>query len=402
MLLRAYLLALFFAVIPLCSAGQTYVLDIGVEQYLPVPEVSVGYVDHAVWACESPCITFVGKEASGAIIKINSYFEKAVTVELLFVVKYVDNKGFTRQYTSIKYYNIQCKGTAPTIVPSVITMKVGETYQLTVSSVSSQSSIQWESWDPTVARVNESGLVTARKEGVGIIFATVPGISSPLTCTINVKNPKLTLNVNPTSSEIERGTNIFLTASKSNAVIYYTLDGSDPKLNGNQYSGQITIDANGEVTLKAIAYDADEGKEPSEVLIKTYYVIEPKLELTSNINSGTVDVGTSVHLASNVSDATIYYTTDGTNPSNSSFLYQGPILVVSDITINAIAMCPNYRNSDVLTLNYTVRRVSLSVSPSDNNPIPTGTKIVLSANPSDAEILYTTDGTDPYNLWGDL
>ena len=311
------------------------------------------------------------------------------------MVKYLDKNGYTRQYTGIKYYNIQCKDTAPTIIPSALTIKVGETFQLKVSSVSSQSSVQWQSYYPTIARVSDSGLVTARKEGTGIIFATVPGLSSPLTCTLYVKDPRLTLKASPLSNEIERGTSIFLTASKSNAVIFYTLDGTDPEQYGNLYTGQITISTSGEVTLKAIAYDVDEEKEPSEVLSKKYTIIDPKLIITSNVNSGTVDFGTSVVLTSNAPEAAIYYTNDGTNPSTSSFQYRSPILVTNDITIKAIAVCQNYRNSDVLTLNYDVRKVKLSVTPEDNSLLPVGSEIKLTATPSDAEILYTTDGSDP-------
>ncbi|MBR1506288.1 MAG: hypothetical protein IJ614_09295, partial [Prevotella sp.] len=97
-------LSLVLLFVPLYSFAETYLLDVGVEQFIPVPDVAYGVVDYAKWECDVSNITFVEKGNSGARVKISSYFDNAATVSLLYVVKYYDNKGYTRSYTQIKYF----------------------------------------------------------------------------------------------------------------------------------------------------------------------------------------------------------------------------------------------------------------------------------------------------------
>lgn len=68
---------------------------------------------------------------------------------------------------------------------------VGERLQLT-AQVSPAQEVVWESSDPSVAAVNESGLVTAVKAGSALI--TVKAGESRKTCTVTVKRPELSLN----------------------------------------------------------------------------------------------------------------------------------------------------------------------------------------------------------------
>ncbi len=262
---------LIWSLLPLVVFSENYLLEVGEEQTLLVPSVSFGYVDHTVWSCDKTNVSFVEKTNSGAKVKITSYSAEPATISLIYVVKYSDNKGFTRSYTGTNYYTIQCKGSAPMIVPSGITLKVGETYQLHISPSSYESQAVWSEWEPISARVSSDGVVTARKEtSFNAIFATIPGLSSPLTCQVVVVNPKLTLNANLASGTIEKGKEVTLNASKSNATIYYTLDGTSPDMNGEKYDAPIAI--NSSLTLKAIAYDNDEEKEPSDILERIYTV----------------------------------------------------------------------------------------------------------------------------------
>ncbi len=61
-----------------------------------------------------------------------------------------------------------------------------------------------------------------------------------------------------------------------------------------------------------------------------------------------------VSLATTTSGATIYYTVDGTTPTNTSQIYQAPFLVASNLTVKAIAAePPGYLNSNVTSQTFT-------------------------------------------------
>lgn len=82
--------------------------------------------------------------------------------------------------------------------------------------------------------------------------------------------------------------------------------------------------------------------------------------------SGIVTMGTMVTLSTATEGATIYYTLDGSNPTNSSIQYTGPITINSATTIKAIGVKSGMNNSSVRTFSYTVEAPlipSMTVSP---------------------------------------
>lgn len=70
--------------------------------------------------------------------------------------------------------------------------------------------------------------------------------------------------------------------------------------------------------------------------------------------AGAVASGTLVALGSATPGATIYYTVDGTAPSESSEVYTGPIAITAATTIKAIAVAEGHDPSSVLTAAYTI------------------------------------------------
>jgi len=95
--------------------------------------------------------------------------------------------------------------------------------------------------------------------------------------------------------------------------------------------------------------------------------------------------------------ASIYYTTDGIVPTENATLYTEPFQVTATTTVKAIAVKANWQNSDVATLDVTI------TAPTVATPVFTpiaGTyadSVVfsLSCATDNAEIRYTTDGTEP-------
>ncbi|WP_409367938.1 endonuclease [Lysinibacillus sp. 38-6] len=76
--------------------------------------------------------------------------------------------------------------------------------------------------------------------------------------------------------------------------------------------------------------------------------------VTASTPSGTVSAGTAITLSSATAGATIYYTTDGTEPTVESAIYSQPIIIDRTTTLKAIAVAEGLENSDVQTYSYTV------------------------------------------------
>ena len=75
---------------------------------------------------------------------------------------------------------------------------------------------------------------------------------------------------------------------------------------------------------------------------------------TASPATGEVASGTTVALSTTTPDASIFYTLDGTTPTASSNIYDGPIEVTAAVTIKAVALKAGMDPSAVLTAAYTI------------------------------------------------
>ncbi|MDE7184572.1 MAG: leucine-rich repeat protein, partial [Lachnospiraceae bacterium] len=79
-------------------------------------------------------------------------------------------------------------------------------------------------------------------------------------------------------------------------------------------------------------------------------------QVTADPESGEVESGTEVSLKCATPDAAIYYTTDGTEPTEESTRYENRIVVDRAMTIQAIAVKSGYDNSVVAAFEYTIKK----------------------------------------------
>ncbi len=95
--------------------------------------------------------------------------------------------------------------------------------------------------------------------------------------------------------------------------------------------------------------------------------------------------------------ASIYYTTDGSTPTDSSALYTAPFQITETTTIKAMAVMENYQNSDVATLTVTITAptVATPVFTPGTGTYADSVTFSIACATEDAEIRYTTDGTEP-------
>jgi N-acetylneuraminic acid mutarotase len=140
-----------------------------------------------------------------------------------------------------------------------------------------------------------------------------------------------------------------ITDSMKGASIYYTLDGSTPTIASAKYTAAISV--NQTTTINAIAVAT--GYSSSSVA-SAVYIITIAAAPTFTPTAGEYGQAQWVTLASATPNPTIYYTTDGSTPSESSTQYTGPIAVSATTTIKAIATAIGYTGSPVVSAKFTL------------------------------------------------
>src|SRR6185503_7738561 len=98
------------------------------------------------------------------------------------------------------------------------------------------------------------------------------------------------------------------------------------------------------VTFKAIAVAS--GFANSAVGSAAYTLTVPPTAATPTFSpaAGAVAAGSTVTLSTTTAGASIYYTTDGTDPGTSSTPYTAPIAITAAVTIKAIATASGFTN----------------------------------------------------------
>ncbi|MCR5040741.1 MAG: chitobiase/beta-hexosaminidase C-terminal domain-containing protein, partial [Clostridia bacterium] len=95
--------------------------------------------------------------------------------------------------------------------------------------------------------------------------------------------------------------------------------------------------------------------------------------------------------------AGIRYTTDGSDPTGDSKLYERPFAVTNNMTVKAVAVCPGYPDSAVVSARYTVAE-SESYMPAgtvviDSGASPEGLKLTLTGEGFEATAEVASDGS---------
>ena len=197
----------------------------------------------------------------------------------------------------------------------------------------------------------------------------------------------------PTGSSVSNGSKVNLMTDVTGATIYYTTDGSSPDDSGIEGS-TVTIQGTpgSTFTIKAVArVDGVSGT----VVSFMYRIKEVPNAPTASPSGGTLTIATRVILSSNGDQ--IYYTTDGTTPTESSSLYTEPILIDRTTNLRAIAVSADGEVSEVSSFQYTAasKAAAPTASREDGAVLDPGTVVSLYTDTADAVIYYSTDGTEP-------
>jgi len=169
-------------------------------------------------------------------------------------------------------------------------------------------------------------------------------------------------------------------------------------------------DGKEQITLVAKGKDATPGNRAwisgkewrASSLIINY---EPQVEApVFNPKPGEFIAKVDVEIQTATPNATIYYTTDGTEPTDASEKYTGKITLSETSTLNAIGYAGELKPSIVTSGEYIVHPVGVPeffpsplVTYTDDNP----PVVLITVQPDDAIIYYSDDGSDPATPYPD-
>lgn len=181
--------------------------------------------------------------------------------------------------------------------------------------------------------------------------------ADPVTITVNSGLTKAATPVILGGGNATGSASISISSTTANATIYYTTDGSVPSTASNVYNAPFTLGA-GTWTVKAVA--AAPGYALSDVATSGPFIITPNPTATPVITpaSGSFTSAQTVTITCPAPDAAaaIYYTLDGSTPTEASTVYSGPFPVAEakTWTIKAVAKASGKTLSAVALSQFTI------------------------------------------------
>ncbi len=179
-------------------------------------------------------------------------------------------------------------------------------------------------------------------------------------CTPPVGDPQF----DPQAGEVPYGTQITITTSTEGASIYYTTgDGTqaDPTAESTLYTETTKPIINSATTIKAIAIKEDMANSSVVSAAYTVKVATP----TFTPNGGKVAHGSTVTIACATPSASIRYTLDGNDPTETSELYSAsnkPEITADNQVLKAKAFKTGLTASDVASATYTLSNFTLTIN----------------------------------------
>jgi len=328
------------------------------------------YVENAIITMESSSagadIYFttdgrVPSEDAGATLYTEAYHDTKLGRETLKAMAYAPGKLPSPVSTSV-IYDIVRRTTPPRILPAAsgpYTAKVLVTIQ---DPDQGQVFLTMDGSEPSHASIPYHGPFTITDIGTTVVKAIATkdhqADSHIITSSFLVLEQVKTPLISPSAGTYTDNVTVFLECATEGAVIRYTTDSTEPNAASAQYNPELgvvlTVGADGEEKgyfVKAMGMKAPEMGD-SRVATSGLILVQPQVEaptLTPDMEGPYKD-SVDVYIACETAGATIYYTTDGSEPSEGSRVYDPtkPVtLYQTDKVVKAIAFAPHMAASEV-------------------------------------------------------
>ncbi|MFZ0392986.1 MAG: chitobiase/beta-hexosaminidase C-terminal domain-containing protein, partial [Terracidiphilus sp.] len=142
------------------------------------------------------------------------------------------------------------------------------------------------------------------------------------------------------------------------ATIYYTSDGTTPTTSSTPYADPITVSST--ETIEAMA--ASSGHGNSLVVTATFALNlpggTPAPAPQFSPAGGSYSAAQPVTITDSAPGAMIYYTLDGSAPTDASTLYTAPVTVSVSAVLQAVAIAPDYTPSNIAAASYQIQNTN--------------------------------------------
>lgn len=341
-------------------ARAQYTLYVGEHEFIPTPDPPYnGWIENAFFSRDS-YIAIDEQSLAGAVVYPSHYFEGTQTITCNYTFGYY--VGTTLRAGSLqKTFYITCREVTGRLSEQELNMTIGQKKRLSYypdySGYTSYTNkhVTWESSNEDVATVDDKGNVTAISPGRSII--TFDPVGGPLLfCDVTVARiPPTAISLPATSTtRVAESVTLTPTLSPSNATATFSWKSSDESV-ATVSGGNVSGKKPGKTTITATTDNGLSAK--CEVTVG-----KGTVTVSADAESGVYASGTTITLNANRTDASIYYTLDGSTPSTGSTRYTRPITLTQSVTLKAIATGSNYETSSVLMRSYQITTLALKSS----------------------------------------
>jgi formylglycine-generating enzyme required for sulfatase activity len=212
---------------------------------------------------------------------------------------------------------------------------------------------------PILIPLNTSVQLKARAFKTNWISSVIASGSYVITGTV------ATPTFNPVAGTYQTAQSVTISCATSGATIRYTINGTDPTSGSMIYSTPIPIALGTTMTLKAKAFKTN--WTDSAIATALFTILQPVETPIFSVLGGEYQSFQSVQITCPTTGATIRYTTDNSDPTESSLLYQNPVSITQSTNLKAKAFKTAWAPSATATVAYTISNFVLVAGGTFNN-----------------------------------